>query len=270
VESGFRASLQNAQDLVSGSQSLISTGLHAQGLSLAVLALEELGKLYAIDGLLFARADDHKAAVFEKSERSHAIKLDILATLPLLIGHLAEADPRYGTEEAYNRALAVSMVELQRDVITVLSMLRTRSFAELDIWKQRGFYTEVSNTGFRAPRDAINAAFATVIYHLAWRATTTLDFILKGGNLDRYITRARSIRAALSDEEHQELEGWPGAIPRALPTARASNRGTDQLNHPGKRRKFNRGDMRREEGGFNLNGGRGNHDQGENPYPSRT
>ena len=54
--------------------------------------------------------------------------------------------------------------------------------------------------------ETIDPALTYVVYHLAWRATTTLDFIVKGGNLDRYISRARSIRAALSEEEHQELE----------------------------------------------------------------
>jgi AbiV family abortive infection protein len=52
VEAGFRACLQNAQDLVSASQKLIAAELHAPALSVAVLALEELGKLFALDGLL--------------------------------------------------------------------------------------------------------------------------------------------------------------------------------------------------------------------------
>jgi AbiV family abortive infection protein len=206
VETGFRACLQNAHDLVSASQKLISSELHAPALSLAVLALEELGKLYAIDGLLFARAEDHKAAAFAKSGRSHSTKLEILVTLPLLLGNLAEADPRYGKELAYNQALAISFVNLKREGNVVLGTLQTQSLAELDMWKQRGFYSEASNSRFLAPRDAIDPALTNVVYHLAWRATTTLDFIVKGGNLDRYISRARSIRAALSEEEHQELE----------------------------------------------------------------
>jgi AbiV family abortive infection protein len=75
VESGFRACWENALDLNAASQKLHDGGFHATGLSLSVLALEELGKLTAIDGLLFSRQDDYKSAAFLKANRSHASKL---------------------------------------------------------------------------------------------------------------------------------------------------------------------------------------------------
>jgi len=62
VETGFRACWCNAQDLVASSKALMDGGLHAPGLSLAVLALEELAKLCAIDGLLYALYLDNLAA----------------------------------------------------------------------------------------------------------------------------------------------------------------------------------------------------------------
>ena len=43
VESGFRACWENALDLNAASQKLHDGGFHATGLSLSVLALEELG-----------------------------------------------------------------------------------------------------------------------------------------------------------------------------------------------------------------------------------
>jgi hypothetical protein len=57
-----------------------------------------------------------------------------------------------------------------------------------------------------APKDAIERDLAQCVYHLAWRATTTLDFLLKDGNLERYIERARGIRANLTEAQHQQLE----------------------------------------------------------------
>ena len=48
--------------------------------------------------------------------------------------------------------------------------------------------------------------FSKTVYQLAWRAVTTLDFVLKGGNLERYIDSARSIRKALTEEQHREFE----------------------------------------------------------------
>jgi AbiV family abortive infection protein len=206
VEAGFRACLQNAQDLLLASQTLIAAKLHAPALSLAVLALEELGKLYTIDGLLYARPDDHKAIAFAKSGRSHSTKLDIFETFPLLLGNLGAADPRYGKERAYNQALVISISHLKDDGNTVLNKLETQMFAELDMWKQKGFYSEVADNRLLAPRDAIDPGFTNAVYHLAWRATTTLDFVLKGGNLERYISGARAIRATLSEDTHQELE----------------------------------------------------------------
>jgi len=145
VEAGFRACLQNAQDLVSASQKLIAAELHAPALSVAGLALEELGKLFALDGLLYARPDDHKAEAFTKAGRGHSTKLDILVRLPLLLGHLGKADPRYGKERAYDEALAISLVQLKDDGNAVFNRLQTKTFAELDRWKQKGFYSEVIN-----------------------------------------------------------------------------------------------------------------------------
>jgi AbiV family abortive infection protein len=43
MESGFRACWENALDLNAASQNLHDGGFHATGLSLSVLALEELG-----------------------------------------------------------------------------------------------------------------------------------------------------------------------------------------------------------------------------------
>ena len=86
--------------------------------------------------------------------------------------------------------------------------LQATNFASLDSWKQRGFLVhEMSQQQqFVAPHDAVQPSLAKAVHHLAWRATTTLDFILKNGNLERYIENARSVRAALSEEQHRELE----------------------------------------------------------------
>jgi len=206
VESGFRACWRNAQDLVRASQKLIDSGLHAPALSLAVLALEELAKLYAIDGLLFARHNDHKAVTFAKSGQSHTTKLTILELFPLLLGNLSRADPRYGKEQRYNLALAISIRQLKKDGNAVMARLQESGFLGLDSRKQKGFYVTAVERRFIAPRDAVEPSFAKAVHQLAWRATTTLDFVLKGGNLERYIDNARSVRAALTEQQHQDLE----------------------------------------------------------------
>jgi AbiV family abortive infection protein len=206
VERGFQACWHNAQDLVLASKKLIDDGLHAPALSLAVLALEEIAKLYAIDGLLFARTDDHKSEAFSKAVRDHSVKLTLLELFPLLIGSLARVDPRYGKEKAYNEALAIALIQMKHDGNAVMVHLDGGGFLALNEWKQRGFYVGSCDKGLMAPREAVEPLLSKTVYQLAWRAVTTLDFVLKGGNLERYIANARSIRKALTEEQHREFE----------------------------------------------------------------
>lgn len=191
IDAGFQACLQNAHDLVAGSQALITAALHAPALSIAVLALEELGKLHTIDGLLFARSDDHKASAFKKSGRSHDTKLEAFLMFPMFLRNLAPRDPRYGTEKRFDQALAISLHDLKEAGNRVLDRLPTKSLTELDVTKQRGFYVEVINDTFRGPRDVVDPELAKSVCHLAWRAVTTLDFLLKGDGLRRYLDWAQ-------------------------------------------------------------------------------
>lgn len=206
VEQGFRACWQNAQDLVTASDQLLAVELYGPALSLAVLALEELAKILAVDGLLFARPDDGKADLYKQATKSHSVKLSILEMFPLLLGNLARLDPRYGTEQRFNLALATSIKQLQNDGNEVMAELNAGAFEKLDEWKQRGFYTACTDSGFVAPRSSVPPTLARKVRQLAWRATTTLDFVLKGGNLERYIEQARSIRDTLSEDQHRQME----------------------------------------------------------------
>jgi AbiV family abortive infection protein len=206
IERGFQACWLNAQDLVLASKKLIDGGLHAPALSLAVLALEELSKLCAIDGLLFARQVDHKSEAFSKASRDHSFKLTILQFFPILIGSLARVDPRFGKEQAYDEALAISLHQMQANGNALMAQLKDGGFLSLNDQKQEGFYVSVRGEGLMAPRDAIERSAAEATYQLAWRAVTTLDFVLKAGNLARYIDNARSVRKALTEAQHRELE----------------------------------------------------------------
>src|SRR5438105_12087331 len=89
VEEGFSACWKNSTDLVNAAKVLLDSGFHGHALSLSVLALEELGKLFCIDGLLFARGEDHKGEAYVKSLKSHSLKLSALSLLPLLLQRIA-------------------------------------------------------------------------------------------------------------------------------------------------------------------------------------
>lgn len=205
VEEAFSACWANSQDLVKASKLLLDTDHEAQSLSLSVLALEELGKLFCVDGLLFARADDEKAKTFAKALKSHAVKLRAFELFPLLLMNIARTDPRYGTEERFNQAIAIAARDLKARGNAVFELLPGARLDSLDEWKQLGFYAQPSQGTFRTPREAIDSKLANAVYLLAWRASTSLDFLLKAGNLERYIAVAASVRTRMSEADHQRL-----------------------------------------------------------------
>lgn len=201
VADAFRACWANAQDLVTEAKLLSDHGHKARALSLSVLALEEIGKLFCADGLLFARPDDHKAKAFAKSLKSHAAKLSALELLPLLLKNISSVDPRSSTEKRFIQAVIISAKDLKDRGNAVFDLLGGEGFSKLDHWKQVGFYSQPLESGFVTPNEAVKGEIADAVFMLAWRATSTLDFLLKGGNLKRYIDVAREIRAKMSEEQ---------------------------------------------------------------------
>lgn len=95
VFQGIAAAIKQAESLHRGAKCLFESGDHALALSVAVLSLEEIGKAFLIDGLLFAKAKDEKSVAFEKGHRQHAEKLRAVEFLPMFVEKLAEADPRF-------------------------------------------------------------------------------------------------------------------------------------------------------------------------------
>jgi AbiV family abortive infection protein len=206
IEMAFRACLSNARDLTAASKALIAANFHAQGLSLAILALEELGKLAAIDGLLFARSDDYKTAAFHKSGKNHNHKLQNFELFPLFLHSIAIHDLRYQEDLRFRQAIVVVVRDWQRLCNLIANKLDAHSLTDLDLLKQKGLYSHEINGRFVAPRDAVDPALADIVHELAWRALDGMDFLLKGENLSRYFDWARSTRNKLSEDQHRELE----------------------------------------------------------------
>lgn len=207
ITDGFRASWGNAQDLVGASKILLDSGFHAQSLSLSVLALEELGKLFCLDGLLFAKEDEPKVKKFKKSLRDHSTKLSAFELFPLFLKNIASQDPRFEVEHKFRKALDISINDLLRLGNNVLDLINEDTFHSLDALKQAGFYAhpnEITNI-FLKPSQVINKDLALAIYELSWRASTTLDFLFKNDGLEKYIAKVEQFRSNLSEEDHQKL-----------------------------------------------------------------
>lgn len=205
VADAFRACWGNANELVAESKLLLDNGYRARGLSLSVLALEELGKLFCVNGLLFSRADDNKALVFAKSLKSHTTKLSALTVLPLLLQNIASIDPRYTSEKRFMQTIIIGAKDLKDRGNAVFALLDGEGFSKLDYWKQTGFYAQPIENSFVKPSTAITTEIADAVYMLAWRATSTLDFLLKDGNLERYIDNARRLRAKMTEADHAAM-----------------------------------------------------------------
>ena len=76
LEDGFLNIPIGIKDLVTASNILLEEKAFAPSLSLSVIALEECGKLFILDSLLFLR--DKRNNYFKKKSISHKDKLDAL------------------------------------------------------------------------------------------------------------------------------------------------------------------------------------------------
>ncbi len=176
-------------------------------LSVSVLTMEEIGKMMFLDGLLFSWTGDYKDENFKSGFRKHQWKLQFLDLFPLFVNCLSTADPRYGKEKRYNLALAISLSEYKTERSALSPWLGEGcDLTKLDNWKQRGFYASVQPDGFVAPGEAISGNFASAVHTLAWRFTTTVDFALKNGNVERYFDHARKLRSKMTETDHQFFE----------------------------------------------------------------
>lgn len=123
IEDAFQASWSNANDLTNGAKLLLDNNLNGVALSLSVLAIEESGKLFCIDGLLYARSEDENAKIFSKSLRDHSTKLSSFTLIPLLLLNIAQVDPRFKSEPNFAKALAISINDLKMKGNRVYSLL---------------------------------------------------------------------------------------------------------------------------------------------------
>jgi len=97
--------------------------------ALSILALEELGKLLAINGLLFAPKDDHKAMAFQKSGKDHPFKLQTFGMFPIFVYNVSIHDPRYG-EKRFNQALAIAICNWKDQYNSICGMLKITSLGK--------------------------------------------------------------------------------------------------------------------------------------------
>lgn len=206
LEAGFIACWQNIRDLVASARLLKEHGKHAPALSLSVLALEEIGKLIALDGLLLAVQGDDKSKLQRKVSRSHKDKLLSLELFPFLLDGLSRRDPRYESEDRFRLAFSIGVKNLKDAGNTVMSLLGENSFTALDLEKQKGFYASLEQLSVVAPKDAVSKELSEAVCKFVELADGNLNFALKDGNLDRYLSVFRQVREKMSRQDHEEIQ----------------------------------------------------------------
>jgi len=207
IARGIEACLLNANELLQTAKEAMSLKRHGLALSLAVLAMEEVGKLIAIDGLSFAKPGDDRRGIAQNAQRYHRLKLGALDVYPLFLNYFAMLDPRYHKEPRFRETLGIILVSYKKQRHELEPWLGSAcDLRQLDEWKQRGFYTHIDQvTGqVRRPSD-IDRAFSDCVFQLAFRIVDSMNFVLRE-NISRYEKQIQSIRESLTDLELQQIK----------------------------------------------------------------
>ncbi|MHB8085459.1 MAG: AbiV family abortive infection protein [Dehalococcoidia bacterium] len=205
IGEGVEACWQNARDLLKYAKLVHSHENCGLALSLAVISMEEIGKLLMIDGLLFAKEKDERTIIFQKGYKSHKLKLQALDIFPILLKYLAHYDERYRKEPKFRYTIVNIIRQYQHDRMALIPWIgETCDLVELDQWKQKGFYSHYdSNWHFIRPIE-INKEFSGTVIQLAYRIVDAVDFVLNK-NIDRYKKRIAAMRNGITEYDLQMI-----------------------------------------------------------------
>ena len=120
----------------------------------------------------------------------------------MLIYNYASCDPRYDSVKAYAKALAIGINNMTISGNNVLEVIGENDFCGLDRMKQAGFYSQLTQKNtFVPPSKALGKEEVKVVYDFAKLVIGNLNFVLEGGNIERYIDHAKKWRTALSKDD---------------------------------------------------------------------
>ena len=210
VLDAFTKAYETAQTNSEAATTLKERGLLGPATSLAVLALEEVGKMVLLDGLLFARGGDERHRRFTKGHRTHITKLDALELFPLFLAYLATIDSRE-SEPRYNQTMAIVQTKLKQRRQTVTDLVGDDfKLTMLDALKQKGFYSHHVGTACCSNQDGISPELADAVISLVRCIVDSLQFVLRvsfGNYRQQFFTlRSKLDEAALSEIREQAVK----------------------------------------------------------------
>jgi len=205
IADGVEACWLNAVDLVESAKQMKEQGRNGLAVSLCVLALEEIGKLYMVDGLLFAKPGDERSDLYEKGFLSHAFKLKVLDLFPIMLQYLWAFDPRYLCEERFRVTLAIVVDQYKHDRMALAPWLGTAcDLVQLNRWKQKGFYVHVDEKNLLVRPSEVDEKLAATLLQLAIRIVDAVNFVMKE-NIGQYRERMGELRQKLTDAQQDEI-----------------------------------------------------------------
>lgn len=200
LKRGYLSIRETVAQLVSSSSLLLGSGAHSQAASLAVIALEECGKIFLLDSLLFSKPDDGYVKGFKRGSISHRDKLFAVQFFIVFLKALSEHDKR-NSDERFKKAIQIGMLNLHQNYIELRDSLPNADIHELDKIKQEGFYTKLEGQDFIPTTETLSFQVAEKINKLACAMNANMDFIMTPQSVSAYVKAAESLRAEVSVEE---------------------------------------------------------------------
>jgi AbiV family abortive infection protein len=212
IADGILKTVRNAFLLCQEAKVLLDSGSAARGLSLSVLAIEEVGKAFLIDGLIFSTATDERARSFHEGFSKHKDKLEAAAVFPLAIPYFVRFGAADKDPDVLSQTCAIILHNWSEEKNELMRLFGEDcrstqwivNFSKLNKYKQAGFYVDNPDpVSFAAPQ-AIPTDISAAVYKVAWRMAEALHFIL-GQNTAAYREWIQAVRTKLSPAEAKEL-----------------------------------------------------------------
>lgn len=195
--SGYSKIRDTIMDLYRSAKILRDNGNATQSTSLSILALEECGKLFLFDSLLFSTKDDDYEANFRKCFGSHVSKIEALQFFPMLLVKFARADPRYNNNPQFRLMVDDDLPKAVLIFREMRDNLEDCDLRNMDKVKQKGFYSSLSGNGFATPSDAVCTGDHDRVFKCISAYAHLLDEIVSDRSINNQIDIARSVRGSM-------------------------------------------------------------------------
>jgi AbiV family abortive infection protein len=185
VLDAFAKAFQSAVANNLGAVSLTECGRHALAASIAIAALEEIGKMMLLDDLLFARSLQPRHHAATKGRLAHYDKLEAVDLYSRFLQCLSSDDPRRH-EPGHKRVIAVGELRFEASKQKLSDLLgREFRFRHLHALRRRGLYSHTSGGTVRVNREAADPELTKAIVELVRCITDTLRLVL-GASFEHY------------------------------------------------------------------------------------